>query len=107
MSGTVRPNVNVLPPATVTSLLSQTCPALFIERVSSRPDTVAFRDKHLGVYIGHSWKDYFGVVEEVCLGLRELGAQKGDRVAVMGDPCPEWVYADMAIMWFGGITVGV
>lgn len=107
MSGTVRPNVNVLPTATVTSLMSQTCPALFMERVASRPDAVAFRDKHLGVYTGHSWKDYFRIVEEVCLGLRELGAQKGDRVAVMGDPCPEWAYADMAIMSFGGITVGV
>src|SRR5215203_5121705 len=107
MSEAARPNSNVFSPGAVSTLLSQTCPVLFLERVASRPEAIAFRDKHLGVYTGYSWKDYFDIVEEVCLGLRELGAEKGDRVAVMGDPCSEWVYADMAIMSFGGITVGV
>ena len=107
MSETARPNSNVYSPGAVSSLLSQTCPKLFLERVASRPDAIAFRDKHLGVYTGYRWKDYFDIVEEVCLGLRELGAEKGDRVAVMGDPCSEWAYADMAVMSFGGITVGV
>src|SRR5262245_16510976 len=106
MSGTV-PNVNVLDAGTVSTLLSQTCPELLLKRAQECPDAIAFRDKHLGIYVGHSWREYLDVVEEVSLGLREIGAAKGDRVAVMGDPCPEWAYSDMAIMALGGITVGV
>ncbi len=68
---------------------------------------VAFRDKHLGVYAGYNWHEYAKLVEEVALGLLELGVAGGERVAIMGDPCPEWVLADMATMSVGAITVGV
>jgi long-chain acyl-CoA synthetase len=88
-------------------LLACPSPALLLERARIRPTMVAFRDKHLGVYAGVTWGEYAAMVEEVALGLLELGVDVGDRVAVMGDPCPEWLLADMAIMGVGAVTVGV
>lgn len=43
----------------------------------------------------------------VCLGMVELGIAPGDRVAIMGDPCPEWCYADLAALCAGAVTYGI
>ena len=107
MSDTVSPNANVFSEQQVTDLLSQTCPALLLRCVKERPDAVALREKHLGIYEGCTWGAYAAIVEEVALGLVDLGAAKGDRIAVMADPCVEWSYSDMAIMALGGVTTGI
>jgi long-chain acyl-CoA synthetase len=101
------PNSGIIEDAELTRLLSTTSPALLLERARATPNAVAFRDKHLGVYVGCSWAEYAATVEEVALGLAEIGVRPGDRVAIMGDPCPEWLFADMAIMGLGAVTVGV
>ena len=80
---------------------------LFLDRFEQRPDQIAFRYKDLGIYREIRWRDYWNNVEEFCLGLRELGLDRGDRVAIMGDPCPEWLYADMASLCAGAISYGV
>ncbi|MBM4172476.1 MAG: long-chain fatty acid--CoA ligase [Ignavibacteria bacterium] len=38
-------------------------------------------------------------------GLSSLGVKKEDRVAIIAENRPEWVYADMAILGLGGIDV--
>jgi long-chain acyl-CoA synthetase len=102
-----RPNVGVMDEAGMAQTINRTSPALLIDRARTTPTEIAFRDKHLGVYRGYEWREYAALVETVTLGLLELGLAAGDRVAVMGDPCPEWVLADMAVMSAGAITVGV
>ena len=108
MKQIVAPNRNVIrDELEMSGLLSKTPPALLLERAAAEPAGIAFRDKHLGIYAGWSWGRYASAVAEAAMGLEALGVAKGDRVAVMGDPCPEWVLADMAIMGLGGVTVGV
>jgi long-chain acyl-CoA synthetase len=102
-----RPNIGVMDEAGMAQALAQTSPVLLLHRARTTPSEIAFRDKHLGVYVGYDWRDYARLTEEVTHGLLELGLKRGDRVAVMGDPCPEWVLADMAIMSAGAITVGI
>ena len=36
-----------------------------------------------------------------------MGLEKGDCVAIIGDNCPEWVIADMAVQCAGGVAAGV
>jgi long-chain acyl-CoA synthetase len=93
--------------AELASLLAKTLPALLLERARDVPDVVAFRDKRLGIYAGTSWREYAQHVEEIARGLESLGVVPGDRVAIMGDPCPEWMLCDLAVMSLGAITVGV
>lgn len=93
--------------AELAALLETSVPSLLFRRAAADPAGIAFRDKHLGVYEGYSWSCYAGLVTEAAGGLADLGVTKGDRVAIMGDPCPEWVLVDMAVMALGGITVGV
>lgn len=87
--------------------LDTTAPKLLVSRSQDEPSEIALRDKHLGVYKGYSWSDYREIVEEVALGLLTLDVKPGDRVCVMGDPCVEWLFADLATTSIRGITVGV
>ena len=87
--------------------LGKTIPMLFLERVEQKPEGVAFRFKNLGVYQGVTWAEYRGHVESFALGLVELGLKKGDRVGIMGDPSPEWLYADLAVLSVGAISFGI
>ncbi len=84
-----------------------TLPKLFQYRVRELGATVALREKKKGLWRPISWDEYYTHVQNFCLGLIHLGLQKGDRVSILGDNCPEWLYADLAIQSAGGISVGV
>lgn len=47
------------------------------------------------------------IIEEASCGLMEIGVEKGDRVALMGHTCPEWMQADYSILCAGAMTVCV
>jgi long-chain acyl-CoA synthetase len=82
-------------------------PKFFADRYKNDGDKVAFRYKDLGVYKEVTWSRYWKEVEEFCLGLLELGLKEGDRVAIMGDSCAEWLYSDLAILSAAGISFGI
>jgi len=68
---------------------------------------VALREKDLGIWRKITWLDYSKHVRHFCLGLMELGLNRGDPVSILGDNCPEWLYADLAIQFASAITVGI
>lgn len=84
-----------------------TLPALFIDRVRKYGNRVALREKELGIWREISWNEYYLHVRYFCLGLVSLGLQRGDRVSILGDNCPEWLYADLAVQSAGGVAVGI
>jgi long-chain acyl-CoA synthetase len=88
-------------------IYGKSIPALFWERAERTPGAVAFRHKELGIYEEVTWARYRERVKDLCLGLIELGLERGDRVAIMGDPCPEWFIGDMAVLCAGAISYGI
>ena len=46
-------------------------------------------------------------VEELSLGLRALGVEKGDKVAILSENRPEWAFADLATLALGAADVPV
>jgi long-chain acyl-CoA synthetase len=84
-----------------------TIPALFRERCARTPHRVAFRAKEYGIYQEVTWGQYWERVKHLGLGFVEIGIERGDRVAIVGDPCPEWCYADLAAQSAGAITYGI
>ena len=75
--------------------------------VASRGDQVALRHKHLGLWREYGWRDYEANVARAGLGLRALGVSAGDRVAILGDNRPEWLFADLGAQGIGAVAVGV
>src|SRR5579885_3538606 len=83
-----------------------TAPHLLCERARTRPDAVAFRSKAFGIYRERTWRDYAGLVARAARVLKSLGLKRGERVAIMGDVCEEWMICDLAVQSLGAIVYG-
>ena len=68
---------------------------------------VAIRKKEFGRWRDYTWQDYYQNVVWVGSGLLELGLEHGDKVAIIGDNDPEWVFAVMGAFAVGGVGVGL
>ena len=68
---------------------------------------VALREKDFGIWRETSWADYLRHVRHFALGLRALGFRRGDKVAIIGDNRPEWIFAEVAAQALGGAAVGL
>jgi long-chain acyl-CoA synthetase len=88
-------------------LREKTAPQLLAERARADPDGVALRAKHLGLYRERTWRDYAGLVSRCATALQGHGVRAGDRVAIMGDACEEWLVCDLGAQAAGAITYGI
>jgi long-chain acyl-CoA synthetase len=89
------------------ALRRKSAPLLLCERARAMPDAVAFRAKHLGLYRECSWRDYAARVARTARAFAGLGLAAGERVAIMGDACEDWVICDLAAQALGAIVYGV
>jgi long-chain acyl-CoA synthetase len=88
-------------------MAATSAPALLAERARAEPDGIAYRAKKLGLYEERSWNAYAGMVAAAAYGLRALGLAAGERVAIMGDACEEWLLADQGAQAAGAIVYGI
>ena len=89
------------------ALRRTTAPHLLCERARTTPDSVAFRSKHRGIYRERRWRTYAALVAHAARALQSLGIERGERVAIMGDVCEEWMVCDLAAQSLGAITYGI
>ena len=90
-----------------TSDAPATLPAMLVRNADGRARDVALRVKRFGRWEEMTWSDYERRATRVGLALRELGVGTGDRVAVLSDNRPEWLFADLGTQGVGGVTLGV
>jgi long-chain acyl-CoA synthetase len=88
-------------------LRAKSAPQLVAEHGRHKADIVAFRSKRRGIYRERTWRDYALLVGSCALGLRALGLNRGERVAIMGNACEEWMICDLAAQSLGCITYGI
>ena len=86
----------------------QTIPELFLAAVREfpRPDCFSYRDES-GQYVDVSSEEALRRVKAMRFGLRSLGIQPGDRVAILSENRIEWALSDLAAQCAGGITVPI
>jgi len=68
---------------------------------------VAMREKEFGIWQEFSWKEYHEHVKYFSLGLVSLGLSPGDKVAIIGDNRPEWVWAEVAAQAARAVPLGL
>ncbi len=90
----------VQPAETINAMIADTT-----QRNAARPALVA-KDG------GKAWQPLtyaeLGVrLRAFSLGLRSLGVNPGDRVAILSENRPEWAVADLATLAMGGVTVPI
>ncbi|MFC1823907.1 AMP-dependent synthetase/ligase [Thermodesulfobacteriota bacterium] len=84
-----------------------TIPKLFLKNKNLHHDRVAFREKNLGLWKRITWQEYWDHTCHFALGLKRLGLEKGNSVAILGDNCKEWLYADLAAECSSAKAVGI
>ena len=90
------------------NLRDLTIPKIFRRNVNHYLTRVALREKNLGIWKRISWNDYWEHVRNFALGLKELGLKENEeRVSILADNCPEWLYADIANQSCRAISVGI
>ncbi len=84
-----------------------TLPKLLVRNAERYPSRVALREKEFGIWQSFTWKQYLDHVRDFSLGLTSLGMGPGEKVAIIGDNRPEWVFAELAAQAAGGASVGI
>jgi long-chain acyl-CoA synthetase len=80
---------------------------LFQSRVKEWASQVAMREKVLGIWQKIIWEQYGNYVYNVASAFIECGLKKGDRVVIVSENCPKWLYCDHGVLAAGGIPIGV
>ncbi|HEX5853176.1 MAG TPA: long-chain fatty acid--CoA ligase [Solirubrobacteraceae bacterium] len=93
--------------ATVTTSGSQTIADLLPRSAAAHPDAIAVRHKHDGEWRDVTYAQLADTVQEIGLGLIDLGVQPGDRLCILANTRPEWSYVDMAATSAGAVVVPI
>ncbi len=89
-------------------IASTTLPGLLMKnREKFGGKKIALREKEFGIWQQYSWEEYYEHVKHFSSGLQCLGFRKGDKLAIIGDNRPEWVWAELAAQCAGGIPLGI
>lgn len=93
--------------AGVDAATRSTLPGRLAHLARTRPRAVAIREKHLGIWRETTWSQYYARVRATGLALADLGVGPRDRVAILSDNRPEWLYADLGAQGIGAWSVGI
>ncbi len=79
----------------------------FLDTADRLQNKVAVSTCRNGRWMDLQWKDYLEMVQSFAAGLRALGVQPGDRVAILAQTRLEWAAFDLATLGLGAVTVPI
>ena len=85
----------------------QTIPKLLKASAGKFGKRVALREKDLGIWQDITWEQYYRNTKHFGLGLLSMGLEWGDKVSILSENNPEWLYADLGSQGVGGVVVGI
>lgn len=86
----------------------QTLPKLLAERARTKGSKVALRQKYLGIWNEITWGEYYENVVQLAIALeKEHAFKREEKLAVIGENRPQWLFSQMAAQVLGGISVGI
>jgi long-chain acyl-CoA synthetase len=86
---------------------NETLPSRFLNAVEKWGARVAMRKKEYGLWHDITWNEYRDQVRFIACALMSMGLERGEHASIIGDNCPEWVFADLGIQCCGAATTGV
>jgi long-chain acyl-CoA synthetase len=94
-------------PVTAAATAARTIADVIPRAVAEHPQTAAVRYKREGTWHDVTYAEVGEIVQEIALGLIDLGIEKGERVCILANTRPEWSYADMALTETGAVVVPI
>jgi long-chain acyl-CoA synthetase len=86
---------------------TRTLNELFYRSVDTYKKAAHLRVKRDGAWRDISSEEFRRSVEEISMGLRALGIEKGDVVAILSENRPEWAYADLATLCAAAVNAPI
>jgi long-chain acyl-CoA synthetase len=86
---------------------ADTLPDVLAAHAADRPDAVAVLFKRHGIWQSLTWRELHERVQRTSRALAALGLRRGEPVALISDPRPGWLVADLAVQVTGGVSVAV
>ena len=86
---------------------SRTIADLIPRAAAAHAEHVAIRYKRDGAWRDVTYRELAEIVQEIGLGLIDLGLQAGERICILGNTRPEWSYADMGATSTGAVVVPI
>ncbi len=77
------------------------------QKAAADPEGICFHNETAQGWASFTHHQFYQDVLRMAQALRARGISKGDRVAILARPCYEWEVADKAVMFLGGIVVGL
>jgi long-chain acyl-CoA synthetase len=96
-------NVSTAESATASVTVADLIPLTAAENA----DKTAVRFKRDGAWHDVNYTELATIVQEIALGLLDLGIESGERVCILGNTRPEWSYADLAATATGAVVVPI
>jgi len=93
--------------ATASSTGSSTVADLIPRTAAEHADSTAVRFKRDGAWHDVTYAELATIVQEIGLGLIDLGIEPGERVCILANTRPEWSYADLAATAAGTVVVPI
>ena len=84
-----------------------TLPKLLRHNARQFGGDIALREKKLGLWQTHTWKQYEDRAISWAIGLRTLGVGPGDVVAIIGESRPDWAAAAIGAHALRAKTLGL
>ncbi|MFG1427357.1 long-chain fatty acid--CoA ligase [Roseixanthobacter glucoisosaccharinicivorans] len=84
-----------------------TFPKLLALNARQHPTDTWLREKDLGIWNAYTWQQVNARVQNMALGLIDLGVARGDVISLLGDNRPEWLMGEIAIHAVGGQSLGI
>ena len=79
--------------------------AMFLARAGEKGDAPFLWAKRDGEWRAIGWSEAARQVAGLAAGLRRIGLERGDRVALVSENRPEWLISDLGILAAGCVTV--
>lgn len=96
------PSTTAHPPAVGDA---DTLPKLLLQHARNRPNSPAMREKAFGIWQTWSWAEMADEIRRLVCGLKALGLESGDKLAVVGDNRPRLYWSMVAAQCVGAIPV--
>ncbi len=88
----------------------KTIPEIYLhlaEEFGPKSEHGIFKQKINGKYEDISYETFKNETNAVAMGFASLGLKRNDKVAIIAENRPEWVYTDLAILGLGGVDVPI
>jgi long-chain acyl-CoA synthetase len=93
--------------ASASTMGSRTIADLIPNSAAEHAEQVAVRYKRDGAWHDVSYSQLAETIQEIGLGLIDLGIEPGERFCILANTRPEWSYVDMAATSAGAVVVPI